>query len=343
MTDLAALLPKAELHIHIEGALEPDLMFALGRRNGISLPYRSAEQVRAAYVFSNLQSFLDIYYRACDVLRGERDFYDLTMSYLRRAGEQGVRHTEVFFDPQTHTVRGVQIGKVIEGIAGALADGKTHLGITSGLIMCFLRHLSADDAMATLDAARPYRRHIEAVGLDSSEVGNPPVKFKEVFERARAEGFRTVAHAGEEGPPEYIWQALVDLKAERIDHGVRALEDPRLVDRLVEDQTPLTTCPLSNVKLGVFDKIENHPLGRMLEAGLCPTINSDDPAYFGGYVADNYVAVARGLKLPDAALVQLARNSFKASFLPEKDKARHLGQIEALIHASPGLRGAGGD
>jgi adenosine deaminase len=320
-------LPKAELHLHIEGTLEPELMFELARRNGIALPYPDAEAVRRAYSFTNLQSFLDVYYQACSVLIHERDFYELTAAYLARARDQGVRHAEIFFDPQTHTARGVRLEAVVGGIARALAEAEQR-GMTSHLIMCFLRDLSADDAMATLEQALAHRDVIFGVGLDSAEVGHPPEKFREVFARALEAGFRAVAHAGEEGPPEYIWQALDVLGAERIDHGVRCLEDRSLVHRLGADRIPLTVCPFSNVKLRVVDRLEQHPLATMLEHGLCATVNSDDPAYFGGYVGENLAGVARALGLDDGALLQLARNSFEASFLDDATRARHLAELD---------------
>ncbi len=323
-------LPKAELHLHIEGTLEPELMFELARRNGVSLPYPDAEAVRRAYRFSNLQSFLDVYYRACSVLIHERDFYELTAAYLARAREQGVRHVEMFFDPQTHTARGVKLETVVSGIGRALTEARG-LGITSQLIMCFLRDLPADDAMATLEGALAHRDVIFGVGLDSAEAGNPPRKFREVFARAIDAGFRAVAHAGEEGPPEYIWEALDLLGAQRIDHGVRCLEDRRLVQRLEADRIPLTVCPFSNVKLRVVDTLDQHPLGALLEHGLCATVNSDDPAYFGGYVGENLAGVAAALRLDDSALIQLARNSFEASFLDDATRASHLAELDACV------------
>ncbi len=323
-------LPKAELHLHIEGTLEPELMFELAGRNGVRLPYPDAEAVRRAYRFTNLQSFLDVYYRACSVLIHERDFYELTAAYLSRARDQGVRHAEIFFDPQTHTARGVQLETVVHGIARALAEAQQR-GMTSHLIMCFLRDLPADDAMATLEQALEHRDVIFGVGLDSAEVGHPPEKFRDVFDRAIGAGFRAVAHAGEEGPPDYIWQALDVLGAERIDHGVRCLEDRSLVHRLGTDRIPLTVCPFSNVKLRVVDTLEQHPLAQMLEHGLCATVNSDDPAYFGGYVGENLAAVAKALRLDDGTLVQLARNSFEASFLDDASRARHIAELNALV------------
>jgi adenosine deaminase len=307
-------LPKAELHLHIEGTLEPEMLFALARRHRLGLRYPSVEALRAAYDFTDLQSFLDLYYEGAAVLRDADDFHALTLAYLRRAAADGVVHAEIFCDPQTHTARGVPTGAVLEGIAGALQQGERTLGITSRLIVCFLRHLSEAEALEALQRALPYRALFHGVGLDSSERGHPPSKFQRVFARARAEGLRAVAHAGEEGPPEYIVEALDLLKAERIDHGVRCLEDPALVARLRDEQVPLTVCPLSNVKLRVFPGIAQHNLGRLLEAGLCVTINSDDPAYFGGYVLDNYMACARGLGLSRAQLEGVAANSLKAAW-----------------------------
>ncbi len=321
-------LPKAELHLHIEGTLEPELMFELAQRNGVSLPYPDAEAVRRAYRFTNLQSFLDVYYRACSVLIHERDFFELTAAYLARAREEGVRHVEVFFDPQTHIARGVKLETVVRGISRALAEARQR-GMTSHLIMCFLRDRSADDAMATLEQALAHRDLIFGVGLDSAEVGHPPEKFRDVFDRAIGAGFRAVAHAGEEGPPEYIWQALDVLGAERIDHGVRCLEDRSLVHRLRADRIPLTVCPFSNVKLRVVDTLEQHPLAKMLEHGLCATVNSDDPAYFGGYVGANLAGVAKALRLDDDTIVELARNSFEASFLDDAARALHLAELDA--------------
>ena len=326
-------LPKAELHLHIEGTLEPELMFELARRNGVKLPYPDAAAVRRAYSFSNLQSFLNLYYQACSVLITEQDFYELTTAYLARAQAQGVRHVEMFFDPQTHTGRGVRFETVVGGIGRALTEAHER-GITSRLIMCFLRDLSAEDAMATLEQALAHRSVIFGVGLDSAEVAHPPQKFREVFEHAIASGLRAVAHAGEEGPPDYIWQALDVLGAERIDHGVRCLEDRRLVARLEADRIPLTVCPFSNVKLRVVDTLERHPLREMLEHGLCATVNSDDPAYFGGYVGDNLAGVANALALDDDTLAQLARNSFHASFLDDATRAGHLAELDAVLRRS---------
>lgn len=322
MQDAIATLPKVELHLHIEGSLEPELMFALAERNNVELPYASVEEVRAAYQFHDLQSFLDIYYAGACVLLTEQDFYDLTWAYLERCRDDHVRHTEIFFDPQTHTERGVPFATVIDGIHRALADGERELGITSRLILCFLRHLSAEAAMETLETALPWREHIHAVGLDSAELGNPPEKFQAVFERARAEGFPAVAHAGEEGPPDYIWQALDLLKVARIDHGVQAEQDPNLMQRLAREQIPLTVCPLSNIKLCVFERLEQHNLKRLMDAGLCVTISSDDPAYFGGYVGENFRATAAALQLDLDDLEKLARNAVDAAFLEASAKQR---------------------
>jgi len=336
MLDVLAL-PKAELHLHIEGTLEPEMMFELAARNRVPLRYPDVAAVRAAYVFDDLQSFLDVYYAGCSVLLEAQDFYDLTLAYARRAAADGVRHAEIFFDPQTHTDRGVPFSTVIEGIDQARRDAARDVGLSMELILCFLRHLPAGAAMNTLEQALPYRDRIVAVGLDSSERGHPPSKFTEVFARARAEGFAAVAHAGEEGPPSYITEALDELHVVRIDHGVRCLEDAALVDRLVAGQIPLTVCPLSNVKLRVFPDLTAHPLGRMLDAGLLVSVNSDDPAYFGGYIAQNFSETAAALALDDAALAQLARNSFTSSFLPATAQAPHLAAIDALVapHRAP--------
>ncbi len=321
-------MPKAELHIHIEGSLEPEMMFELAERNGVALRYASAEVARRAYDFGDLQSFLDLYYEGMQVLLHEQDFYDLTRAYLQKVSEQNVRHTEIFFDPQAHTDRGVPFEAVVSGIHRALVDGEQQLGISSELIMCFLRHLSAEEAMETFRTALPFGDRIVAVGLDSSEVGHPPRDFKAVFDQAREHGFLTVAHAGEEGPPEYIWQALDDLKVSRIDHGVRCVEDPKLVERLREEQIPLTVCPLSNVKLRVFDSIKDHNLKRMLDLGLRVTVNSDDPAYFGGYVDENFNAAQEGLHLSRDDIYQLTKNSFQASFLDAERKQRLLDELD---------------
>ena len=330
MRELLVELPKAELHLHIEGTLEPDMAFSMARRNRVELPYEDEDALRRAYVFEDLQSFLDIYYAACSVLVTERDFYDLTWAYLLRAAGQGVRHAEIFFDPQTHTDRGIAFRTVVDGITRALEDGERNLHVTSRLIMCFLRHLSAESAMATLNAALPHRDAIVAVGLDSGEAGNPPEKFRAVFDRARAEGFLTVAHAGEEGPAEYIWQALDLLGVRRVDHGVRCTEDDRLVERLVAEQVPLTVCPFSNVKLRVFPELRQHNFRELLDRGLLVTINSDDPSYFGGYVADNYIGTADALGLTAEQMIQVARNSFVASFLPTAEQQQHLDAIDAF-------------
>ena len=331
--DLLIALPKAELHLHIEGTLEPELLFELADRNGVTVPYADVEAARRAYVFEDLQSFLDIYYAGCRVLITEQDFYDLTMAYAQRAHTQGVRHCEIFFDPQTHTQRGIAFSTVVAGISAALADARQQLGLTSRLILCFLRDLPADAAMATLDEAMPFRDHIIAVGLDSAEMGNPPEKFQAVFDRARSEGFLTVAHAGEEAAPDYIWQALDLLHVRRIDHGIRCIEDDRLVARLVADQIPLTMCPLSNVKLNVFPSLAQHTVGQLLHRGMRVTVNSDDPAYFGGYIADNYVQTAHALRLSGDDMVQLARNSFLASFLDDTAQRGHLDAIDEMVRA----------
>jgi adenosine deaminase len=334
MTDSDAFvrdLPKAELHVHIEGTLEPELAFELAARNKVELPYADVEALRGAYRFEDLRSFLDIYYANCTVLRTEQDFYDLAHAYLSKAATQGVRHAEVFFDPQTHTERGVSFETCCMGVRRALYDGAAELGISSGLILCFLRDLSEDEALQTLEQARPFAEHLLAVGLDSAEVGNPPAKFARVFRQAREMGLPGVVHAGEEGPPEYIWEALDVLEARRIDHGVRCLEDDRLVARLAAEQVPLTVCPLSNVKLQVFPSLQQHDLPALVRRGLLVTINSDDPAYFGGYVADNVSAVAEAFDLPRDAIAELARNSFRAAFLPDPVKARYLDEVDRSI------------
>jgi adenosine deaminase len=326
----AVRLPKAELHCHIEGTLEPEMIFELAARNGVELAFPTVEALRDAYKFTDLGSFLRLYYQGMAVLQTTQDYYDLTTAYVKRASAQGVRHAELFFDPQAHLDRGIAFETVIDGLWNALRDGERTFGITSHLIMCFLRDFSAESAMATLEAALPHRDRIIAVGLDSAEVGNPPSKFTAVFDRARAEGFLTVAHAGEEGPPEYIVEALDLLKVSRVDHGVRCMEDPALVARLVRDRVPLTVCPLSNVRLRVVDKLADHPLRRMLEAGLVATCNSDDPAYFGGYAGDNFRESAAALGLTDAQLVALARNSFEASFVDDAARKRYIGEIDAF-------------
>lgn len=323
-------LPKAELHLHIEGTLEPEMLFELAERNSVELPYTSIRAAREAYNFSSLQDFLDTYYQGMKVLLREQDFYDLTRAYLKKAFSQNVRHAEIFFDPQAHTGRGVPFGTVLDGITGALRDGRRELGISSGLILCFLHDLSVESAMATLRQALPRKDRIIAVGLDSSEVGHPPGKFKEVFDLARREGFLTVAHAGEEGPPEYIWEALNILKALRIDHGVKCQQDESLMQRLIDTRTPLTVCPLSNIKLRIFDKMSDHNFKYLLERGLCVTINSDDPAYFGGYIEENYRALREALGLTREQLSQAARNSFTASFLSEAEKQHYIDEIGRL-------------
>jgi adenosine deaminase len=338
MTDLnyfIAGLPKAELHVHIEGTFEPELMFEMAIRNKRKLNYQSVDDLKAAYNFNNLQEFLDIYYSGAEVLIEEQDFYDLTWAYLLKIHSQNVLHTEVFFDPQTHTSRGIPFSKVISGIHSALEDGLVKLGISSKLILSFLRHLSEDSAFHTLEEAIPFKSWIAAVGLDSSEKSNPPSKFEQVFAKARTEGLLTVAHAGEEGPPEYVWEALNLLHVSRIDHGNRSLEDPILVQELVKREIPLTVCPLSNLKLKVVHDMTKHPLSEMLGKGMMATVNSDDPAYFGGYLNENYLAVAIELNLNREQLVQLAKNSFTACFLEEKDKLRLIEEVECYRNLYP--------
>ncbi|ABC28361.1 adenosine deaminase [Hahella chejuensis KCTC 2396] len=331
MQDFLKGLPKAELHLHIEGSLEPELMFEIGRRNGVALPFANVEEVRAAYEFNNLQEFLDIYYQGAQVLLHEQDFYDMTFAYLQRCREQNVIHAEMFFDPQTHTDRGVDIGVVIRGLTRAMEDAEIQWGQSSKLILCFLRHLSEDAAIETLRQALPYKQHFVGVGLDSSEVGHPPEKFQRVFEQAQNAGLLTVAHAGEEGPPEYIWQALDLLKVKRIDHGVRCIEDAALMQRLIDEQIPLTVCPLSNIKLCVFDSMSEHNILRLLEKGLKVTVNSDDPAYFGGYMNENFIAMQEALPMSKEQAAQLARNSFEASFLTSEEKARLLARLDQYL------------
>lgn len=327
-------LPKAELHLHIEGSLEPELMFELGRRNGIALPFKSVEEVRAAYAFSNLQDFLDIYYQGAGVLITEEDFRDLALAYFRRVAADGCRHVELFFDPQTHTDRGVPFKVVIEGLLAGMKEAEATLGVTSSLILCYLRHLDEDAAFATLKDAEPYLDRILGVGLDSSEVGHPPSKFARVFKASRERGLKLVAHAGEEGPPEYVWEALDVLGVDRIDHGNRALEDAALVKRLAAEGMTLTVCPLSNLKLCVVDDLKSHPLKKMLDLGLKATLNSDDPAYFGGYLGANWTQTSDALGLTRDELVTLARNSFTGSFLPPDRIARHLADIDAYVAAN---------
>ncbi|HYG41917.1 MAG TPA: adenosine deaminase [Bordetella sp.] len=335
---LLQAMPKAELHVHIEGTLEPELIFALAQRNGVALPYASVQALREAYAFTDLQSFLDIYYAGASVLLHEQDFFDLAMAYFRRAAADHIVHAELFFDPQTHTARGVPMQTVVAGLARACDAAHAELGISSALILCFLRHLSEAEAFQTLEQALPYRQHFIGVGLDSGERGNPPAKFARVFARCRELGLRIVAHAGEEGPAQYIRDALDLLGAERIDHGVRCIEDPQLVERLARARIPLTVCPLSNVKLRVFDTMADHNLAVLLDANLCVTVNSDDPAYFGGYLNQNFLETFRALPQLDARhAVQLARNSFEASFAPDDWKARWQADlartVEQLAHA----------
>ncbi len=327
MTDFITQLPKAELHLHLEGSLEPALMMQLANRNGITLPYGDIAAIKAAYEFDNLQDFLDIYYQGANVLQTEQDFFDLTWAYLLRCKAQGVVHTEPFFDPQTHTDRGISFKVVINGISAALKQAETELGISSYLILSFLRHLSEEAAFETLEMALPYRDQFIAVGLDSSEMGHPPEKFQRVFAKARAKGFKAVAHAGEEGPAEYVWSALDLLNVDRIDHGVRAYEDAGLMQRLIDEQIPLTVCPLSNTRLKVFADMADHTILKMLGQGVMVTVNSDDPAYFGGYVAENYMALYQSLEMSPAQARQLAINSIKASFLPDERKISIIQQI----------------
>ncbi|WP_166041257.1 adenosine deaminase [Sphingosinicella sp. YJ22] len=337
MTDLAAFiagLPKAELHMHIEGSLEPELMFALARRNGVDIPFNSVEEVRAAYSFSNLQDFLDIYYQGANVLQTEEDFRDLAMAYFDRAAADSVVHAEIFFDPQTHTDRGIPFDTAIKGLLAGMDEARARHGITSRLILCFLRHLSEEAAFETLTQAEPWLDRIEAVGLDSSELGHPPSKFERVFARAAELGLKRVAHAGEEGPADYVWEALDLLHIDRLDHGNRSLDDSALVRRLADEQMTLTVCPLSNLKLCVVPSMDVHPVDRMLREGLRVTLNSDDPAYFGGYVNDNFRAAAEARGLGRDDLVTLARNSFLGSFLPKDEVDAHLANLEAYAAAN---------
>jgi adenosine deaminase len=320
-------IPKAELHLHIEGTFEPELMFKIAGRNNIELKYKSIEEIKEAYAFSNLQDFLDIYYEGAGILTEEEDFYELTWSYLERAVSQNVLHSEIFFDPQTHTGRGIKFSTVVNGIHKALADAEKKLGISTGLIMCFLRDLDESAAMKTLREALAYSDRIIAVGLDSAEIGNPPSKFREVFDLAREVGFLTVAHGGEEGPAEYVWEALELLKVSRIDHGNHCLDDDKLAEELIRRKIPLTVCPLSNLRLKVVDGMERHPLRKMMERGLMVTINSDDPAYFGGYINENYLAITRALKLTADDIYTLAKNSFEASFLEQRKKDKLLARL----------------
>lgn len=324
-------LPKAELHIHIEGSLEPEMMFELAQRNGVRLPYSSVGEIREAYRFNCLQDFLDLYYQGMSVLQTRQDFYDLTRAYLLRCKADNVVHTEIFFDPQGHTERGISFKTVIEGIWSALQDAETELGISSRIIMCFLRHLEQDSAFVTLEQAQPYLDRITGVGLDSSEVGHPPSKFFDIFDRAGQMGLKRVAHAGEEGPPEYVYEAIDGLRVDRIDHGNRSLEDKSLVQRLVELKLPLTVCPQSNVRLAVVSDMREHPIRRMLAAGLRATVNSDDPAYFGGYVNDNFNALVDAVDLSEDEIIKLVRNSFRSSFLDEETKQAHLDSVQAVL------------
>ncbi|WP_343682542.1 adenosine deaminase [Acinetobacter baylyi] len=329
-SELIRALPKAELHVHIEGTFEPELMFEIAQRNHIDIPYKSVEEIKKAYNFHNLQSFLDIYYAGANVLINEQDFYDLAWAYFKKCAEDRVVHTEMFFDPQTHTERGVSFEIVLNGLKRACKDAKEHLGISSHLIMCFLRHLSEEDAFKTLEQVLPYKADIIAVGLDSSEVGHPPSKFARVFEKAREEGFLVVAHAGEEGPPEYVWEALDLLKVNRIDHGVRSEEDPALMQRLIQEKMPLTVCPLSNLKLCVVNDMKEHNIRRLLNQGVHVTVNSDDPSYFGGYMNDNFVAIQAALDLSNEELKKLAINSFEASFIDEEEKQNWIEEINQI-------------
>ena len=329
--ELIRALPKAELHVHIEGTFEPELMFAIAQRNHIDIPYKSVEEVKQAYNFHNLQSFLDIYYAGAAVLIHEQDFYDLAWAYFEKCAQDNVVHTEIFFDPQTHTDRGIAFATVINGLQRACDDAREKLNISSHLIMCFLRHLSEEAAFATLEQAMPYKEQIIGVGLDSSEVGHPPSKFERVFAKAREAGFLIVAHAGEEGPADYVWQALDLLKVNRIDHGVRSEEDPQLMQRLIAEKMPLTVCPLSNLKLCVVNDMAQHNIQRLLQQGVHVTVNSDDPSYFGGYMNDNFFAIADALDLSHAELKQLAQNSFAASFISDAEKQKWNNQIDALV------------
>ncbi|HSK07734.1 MAG TPA: adenosine deaminase [Acidimicrobiia bacterium] len=336
MTDLITRLPKTELHVHIEGTLEPEMMFHLATRNGLILPFEDVDQVHAAYRFTDLQSFLDIYYQGGEVLRTPDDFYDLMSAYLDRAAADGVRHAEIFFDPQSHTGRGVGFEVFMRGFQDAISDGRRRLGISADLILCFLRHLSGEEALATIEEAEPFLEDVIGVGIDSSERGRPPELFEAAFARARELGLRAVAHAGEEGPPAYVASAIDVLGAERIDHGVRSLEDPDLVARLRREAIPLTVCPLSNVALRVVDQLSGHPLPAMIEGGLLVSVHSDDPAYFGGYVADNYRGVQQSLDFDDATITMLARNSIVASFLDAPRKEALLQELEAVSAGDEG-------
>jgi len=337
MTNLNAFiadLPKAELHLHIEGSLEPELMFALAARNKVAIPFDSVEAVRAAYSFSNLQDFLDIYYAGADVLRTEQDFHDLAVAYFERAAADKVRHAEIFFDPQTHTDRGIPFQVAADGLLSGMAEAESRLGVSSKLILCFLRHLDEEAAFATLTAAGPWLDRITGVGLDSSEVGHPPSKFQRVFEAAGSLGLKRVAHAGEEGPPDYVWQALDLLHIDRMDHGNRSMEDPALVRRLAAEEMTLTVCPLSNHKLCVVDDLKDHPVPEMLRQGIRVTLNSDDPAYFGGYVNENYRQLTAAVGLTREQVTLMAKNSFAGSFLSDAEKARHIAEVDVWIARS---------
>jgi adenosine deaminase len=331
LPDFLRRMPKAELHIHIEGSLEPELIFEMARRNGVAIPYASVEDLRRAYAFTNLQSFLDIYYAGASVLLKEQDFFDMAWAYLQRAAGDNVVHPEIFFDPQTHTARGVSMATVIDGLHRACTEAKAKLGVDASLILCFLRHLSEEEAFDTLEQAQPYLGKFIGVGLDSSEVGHPPEKFARVFARCRKLGLHLVAHAGEEGPPAYVWTALDLLKVERIDHGVQSVKDAALMQRLKQDRIPLTVCPLSNLKLCVFPKLAEHNLGQLLDAGIVATVNSDDPAYFGGYINDNFVQTFAATGLTAAHAYQLARNSFEASFVDASAKSRYVAALDAAM------------
>lgn len=330
MSDLIRRLPKTELHIHIEGTFEPELMFAIAQRNGVSLPFRSIEEVKKAYRFKNLQSFLNIYYQATKILLYEEDFFDLTWEYLQKMAAQNVKHVELFFDPQTHTQRGIDFDVVVKGIHRALQKAKTELNITGYIIACFLRDLSEASALETFEHILEHKDKIIGVGLDSAELGNPPIKFKNVFKKAKMAGFRVVAHAGEEGPPDYIWQAINILEVDRIDHGIQCMQDMKLVAYLAEKQIPLTVCPLSNVKLKVVPSLKQHPIKSMLQKNLCVTVNSDDPAYFGGYLEKNFNAIQEVLHITPSEIYQFVMNSFNASFLDEREKEKYRNIIESL-------------
>ena len=331
LPELLRTMPKAELHIHIEGSLEPELIFTLAQRNGVAIPYPSVEELRNAYAFTNLQSFLDIYYAGASVLITEQDFYDMASAYFVKAAADNVIHAELFFDPQTHTARGVAMATVVNGLHRACVDAEANLGVSALLIMCFLRHLSEEDAFETLEQALPYQDKLVGIGLDSGEVGNPPEKFARVFSRCRALGFRLVAHAGEEGPPAYVWTALDVLQVERIDHGVQSSKDAALMQRLARDQIALTVCPLSNLKLRVFSNLASHNLGQLLDAGLMATVNSDDPAYFGGYMNENFTQTFAATGLNSQHAYTLAHNSFQASFIDDSAKRRHIEKLDGCF------------